>query len=421
MEHKKDKILFIPFYIGNLKYFEKLVPHLGKNYEASFLFLPVPAIAAQNKSEMILYCQRRKYGYRIMDDFFLPTILKKIPFLYPLMMSYDYRKKVKKFLQESHIKKIISANDVHFYMNCLFNEAHKTGVATMVLQWSIMYKRESTLQKTLESKWMRLYHHLSQKLIEYVSVCHVRNLKIWGGGNAQRFGVINKQAYDMFKEAGVSEEKMSIVGYLDFHLAKQTYERLSNSRQERDALTEQYGINPRKKNIVLYSNPFNMGGKINTPDINVFTDEQQLLYYQKIVQLIREVFDESEADILFKIHPIEDIGLYKPLENHGVKLYGKDTNNENLIYFADLYIAHYSTANLIAIAMKKEAIFINLIKLKTIELAREYLSIKKFTSSEAEFLKLLHDYKNNKLKHQYNLDGDLIAPNSLQKIISWIN
>ncbi len=400
---EKNKLLLTPHYIGSLKYFEKLIPYLKDKYEIAFLFTPK---ARQNLlPEMISYCQEKNYSYYLIEKYQANKLFKIIPFYYPIRQTIDYKKQVGRLLTDKTIKKIISVFDTDFYSYHLLKTANKKEIETMVLQWSLTIPGK--FKKRKPGLGRKIYFGLVNLILKPIIGTMPTGLGKLAGGSSQKFGVINQKAWQMFKELGIPKKKMAIVGYLDFALAQQSF--------DKQALAQKHQVNLDKKNIVIFSTPF------NTKDIVLFSDSQQLDYFKKIILGIRQVFSPAEANILLKIHPAENIELYQPLKKLGVKLFGKQTNNFELTALSDLYLCHHSTTNFIPMAMNKQAIFLNLIQSPYIERTKAYNGIKKFISSQDEFKNLLADFKNNSLPLQYSPDPSIITPDSLQKILAWIN
>src|SRR3989344_6531926 len=98
----------------------------------------------------------------------------------------------------------------------------------------------------------------------------------------------------------------------------------------------------------------------------------------------------------------------------------KQTNNNELIFFADLYIADSTFTNFIPIAMGKEAIFVNFFNLPSVESAKGCFGIKKFIEAWDEFEKLLELFRDGNLPRQYEFDEKILINNSLRKILDWI-
>ena len=256
------------------------------------------------------------------------------------------------------------------------------------------------------------YSKLANVLLSFLC-CGLDRPRFIGVGSSKKFGVINQDAFLIMKKLGIKEAKMSIVGYLDFALAEKAAEQFSES-QAKQNLALKYNLNLNKKNIIIYSSSF------NAKDAKLFSNEEQIAYYKEIIKTIREVFSEQEANILFKIHPSESIDFYKSLEQYGVKIYGKEVKNEELILLSDLYIAHYSTTNFTAMILQKPAIFLNLLKAEAVEITRELFGIKEYVKEKEKFKQLLSDFKNNRLQAQYELSDNIYTANSLEKILNWI-
>lgn len=424
LNNAKNKILLVPHYTASFRYLEKLIPYLQTKYEIFFLF--TPKVKEKFLQEMEIICKQKGYGYFVIARPKLPRAVKKIPLLYqPLLLSLYYRWKIQKLLKKNIFQKIIANNDTNFFNNYLFQKANQMGAQTMVLQWSIFgrQRKEEAYQKSWDPKitgpwWKKIGKLIKRKMVNSlmergnISQRGRRNL---GAGQAQKIGVFNQKTFAILKKAGIKEEKMAIVGSMDFVQAEKIQEELFKDSLLREKTAQKYGLDLAKKNIIIFSSPF------NTKDICLLSDQEQLTYFQKIAHCVREVFNPKGADILLKIHPAENLTTYQSLKALGVKLFDKFANNEELIALSSLYIATCTTTNYIAIAMNKEAIFINLLELERIECVKPSFGIKKFVHNEEELKKLLRDFKNNCLERQYEIPPeDIYTKNSLQKIINWI-
>jgi len=236
-----------------------------------------------------------------------------------------------------------------------------------------------------------------------------------GMGNSKRFGVINRQTYDFFVRSGVPKDKLSIVGYLDFSLAQEMQESLDSSATKRSEVTNRLGLDLKKKRITFFSSAYN--GK----DVHVLSDSQQYELTLRIIKIIQDVCSKDQYEILFKIHPSENLELYRPLQNFEVKLYDKHANNYELVYFTDLYVGGGTAANFIPIVMGKEAIFVNFLNLPIIDATRKVFNIEKFVTEDKEFRKLLSFFVTGTLSPLYRSSEETVTRNSLQKILDWID
>ena len=418
----KPKLIFVPHYVGSLLYFEKLLPFLTARYEVRFLIL---FVHQGTYREMLDYCRQRNL---VHDLIALPKTAdnsKKTKFpVFPLIRDLIfYKKQIRALLNDKQIKKIISVNDGGIYVGYLMTEANKRGIDTAVLQWALAYAYEEQrkMPKKIVVFWRLVLYRLAKpayiffkKLAALLILGVYQGKGVLGGGAAKRFGVINQQAFEFFRKQGVPAEKMTVVGYLDFYLAEKMKKNFDNDKQTSLKTALEYNINLSKKNIIVYSSPFYI------KDIKIITAEEQVRYYKKLIEKIKEICSLEKYDILFKIHPIEDLNTYKSLENIGIKIFDKNADNHTLIYLSDLYIADSTTTNFIPIMMGKNAIFINFYKLPLVESSKDCFGIKKFVTDENEFNRLLKLYHEKKLPVQYEKDEEIITPDSLTKILNWI-
>jgi len=415
MKKENPILILIPSYIGNIKFFEKLTPYL-KNYNIAFLFIPkVNKEKDVLVEEMKQYCQEKNYQYFELTNPCTKKLLKIIPFYYPLKNFYFYRKNVRSLFNNKSIKKIISVVDLNFYYKLLFHEANLRGIETMLMQWALTHEY-SIKKKNNEKKYFlkTFYFNIVSLLLKFIGGIKNNKVKVLGGGNTNKFGVINEPAFRLFKSAGVDEKKMSIIGYIDFHEAEKKYLSIKKNKKLQNSITKRLGINSNKKIITIFTTPFNV------KDLKILSKIEQINYYKKIVSNIRIVFNKKEADIYLKIHPAESKEKYSSLKEFEVKIFDKNIHNEELIFFTDLYIAHHSTTNYIPIIMNKNSIFINLLNLELIELTKKYFGIIQYINNYKMFNKLLSDFKNNRLDKQYSEKEKIITPDSLKKILNWI-
>jgi len=418
----KKKIYFIPHYFGNLRYFGKLIPFLKDQFDLNFLFTP-KALLRNSKKEIE---DMRDYGAGLLEgravEIIEPTKPKFWLPLFSLIGSrLAFRRAVREFLEKTKPDILIGAEDNEFYNNLLFLEANKKGIKTIVLQWAIFAKSLmlDPKNKGLQKKEFknpnlleRCYGQLVESLSRLLGLYRVTVNKV-GGGTAQKVGVINKYFYDLLKGLGVPESKLEVVGSIDWELARAAQRAVSED-EEKKRLQQKHGLDLAKKNIAIFSIPFNLR------DVNILSDSEQLSLYERLVKMIQEILPRAEYDVLLKIHPAENLELYAPLRKLGVKLFDKAASNEELIALSDLYIEDSSTTNFIAIIMNKDCIFLNLFQLPVIEESKEIFGIKKFVYDHEELRGLLAAYRDHALPKQYDQSA-ITTDNCAQKIISFIN
>ncbi len=419
LQSDKPTLLFVPHYIGSFKYYEKLKPFLEDRYEVIFLLI-FPHQKAF--AEMKQYAEARGHASILIPPprFFSGASVFGV-FSY-IAALFAYRRGVNELFKKP-MGKIIAPNDSGIYIRYLFNKARRHRVETLVLQWAMAYEGARARIRKVGAWHRQIIYEILKPLYAGFKKIFARLLlgsdftiskELTGLGNSDRMGVINRRALDYFISHGVSPEKLSIVGYLDYHFSQTVKRDLDLDSRKRVEAMKRLSIDPSLKLITLFSSPYN--GK----DVNVLTDAEQYDFTSRIMNTIREICPASRFALALKIHPSERIELYRPLEKIGVKIFGKDTDNYELVYFTDLYVAGGTAVNFVPLIMGKDAIFINFLKLSNIEDTRPIFNIKKFVTDDAEFRELLTRYREGILPRQYADVEDVITHDSLKKIIAWI-
>ncbi len=428
---RKPRIVLVPHYTGSLRYYEKLGEYLKEHYDVSFLLIQLPRLGRKsytashyNFDEMVSRCTEKGLTfYTIRQPAPLP-LLARFPFIQFLASARTYARDVSNVLSDTRIRKLIAINDAGFYFGTIFGEAKKRGIKTYVLQWDVTYdvQANGASMKSI-SAWRRSVHAVRKNIensikalmLKFVAGRNARNVKSVPGSNlSDKFGVINQQAFDYFSSLGVQQEKMTVVGYLDFHVTTVLKQRLDTDVSVRADVAHRLGINVSKNNIVIFSSAY------NSNVVHVLDDAGQLAFYEEIIEMIRESCPAEHYAISIKIHPIENATLYEPLKQRGVKIYDKFIDNAELIYFSDLYIADSTTVNFVPVLMNKKALFVNFVKLPLIEASREYFGIKKYITDKDEFRALIKAYAGGHLESQYDSDTRIFTKDSLKRIVEWI-
>ena len=103
-EITKPKLFFVPHYVGSLRYFEKLLPHLTGRYEVRFLLLFVHQVTY---GEMLAYCRQRDLAYDLVVP---PKAIDnsrktKFPVFSLIRDLISYKKQILSLLNGQRIKK----------------------------------------------------------------------------------------------------------------------------------------------------------------------------------------------------------------------------------------------------------------------------------------------------------------------------
>ena len=428
----KGVLVITPHYMGSLRYFEKLIPYISNRYEVLFLLLSAKRAYVDAMAE---HCKEKGYRYVLTGEPRIPGFLKKFQFIYSVVSVPYFERWLKTLFETENIKKFVTVSDSSFYMRALYRQAKRRNIDAIILQWALMHggqkdrpKKEVPLSRKALYRLGKPVYVFFLNLVMRLLVGNLVGPKtILGGGVSERFGVINTQAYDFFLSHGIPKEKMAVVGSLEFAAAEDTFASLPHSEASKKEVVARLGLDPKKKQVMLFSSPF------NTKDIIILNDAEQLSYTESLVRMIRESLPADSYDISFKIHPVEDIRLYAPLESYGVKLFGKDANNAELIYASDLYVAHSTNTNFIAIMARKDAIFVNPFNLPALAKTAPFFGITEFVHGEGipldkrfdikftqEFKRRLALWKEGKLPKQYEYRDEIFTKNSAKKIVEWI-
>lgn len=417
----KKKLVLVPHYTGSLKYLLKLVPHLEGSYEVRFLFLP--KIRPNFLEEMRSLAAEAGVS---VDEIPRSSATGMHSFLTEVKRKKEYQRAIQQYLNEQKPEKFVLVSDADFYHAYLVDQAHKRGAETYLLQWGVALPREvrESMTRELAKKSVNSSGTVAKKVQADSPLRNVAE-KFFGiqygfrrsfaTGESGHVGVANKYSQDCLIKDGVDEKKVTPVGTLEFDDAANFYKKLEGDTKLKKDTQEKLGLDSKKKHITIFaSTPF------YTKDMTVMSPEEQVDYYRNIVLIVREQFPEDEAEISYKIHPAEDVSLYDPLKEYGVKVFGKDTANEELIALADLYIDHHTTTNYMAMIMSKPCIFLNFVKLEFIDLFCEIMSIKQFVRDEDTFERLLKDFADGSLEQQYTLDSVFGDGKSVERILSWL-
>lgn len=410
----KKNIYFVPVYLGMLKYYEKLIPYLSDKYNIGFLFLG-------NKAEfndiMISYCVNKKYKYYILNYKFKG--LKNIPIYKPLLNNYLYIKKCREVLFDINVDKIIFPENTSLKRRLLVREANKIGVETIVLQWALNFVEsndivsKNRLAKSFKKNnfLKRIYINLVVFLNFLFNFDRPKSPYLFKQQNVKKIGVIDKKSIKVFAFHKYDINKIDIVGHIDNYLINVLKNRLSN-KIFFEYLLAKNELSKNKKRVLVISTSF------NHKDIRILSNEAQDDYYYKLFITIKKILGK-DYEILFKLHPSEP-DIYNNCRQLGVKIYGENTQTEELVCLSDLYIAHpQSTVNYMAQAIDKPSIFINIIGLDIYETAKNYFNIISTIKTIDDFSNVLTNFRENKFIKQYN--NYEINVNSIDNILKLIN
>lgn len=398
---KNENIFVVPHYIGSLKYFDKLYDPLKKNN--------VEIIYIIRNKEMLEYCKKnnKKFNYLTINPY-----SKVLNLAYPIILK-NFRERVLNLAKKFQPKLIIQSNDISDYNAIIVKVAESLNIKTMVLQWAItapelLYFRKSKLKNRKIYKKKGFLRYLTQKFMKSIKKIQFPIYKILrvdssykpslGQGDSDSLGVINRYSKELFIRQGIDEEKIKILGHLDYD------DVLKIKNKSKEKIKKKYKISDKERYITYFSQPF------YTKDINYLKLEEQIDYIKNIIKKIEDFYQELNISylIFIKIHPAEQRRDYKEIEDlNNIRLF-KNANFNELIYFSDFCISQNSSVLQSAIVLKKPIIALNTLNLIEIKIGAKILGIRKLAETWEEFREFLLLIENDGYQKEEFFDYDKV-------------
>lgn len=409
----RQKIYFLPVYIGSLKYCERIFPYLKDKYDVRFLIVKGEGVA---RKQMIDYCNSKNHKFEIIDEGLNSSIGIRIPFLSPIKKRYKFIKECREFLKNSQPSKFIYPRD-SVLISDLIREANRVNIDTIQLQWVPIAGEHKHLMSSKSDKLSsspllpRVYGNALKFLYRILDTIYLGSRYIRLSSEPKKIGVASDDVAKIFG-SNFNLKKVRVVGMIDYQLTNDLKNRIANDSSYREKLTNKYNINLSKLNIIFLSQYFYL-------KIKAITIEEQVAHFHNAFKIVRDIFPIEEADILFKLHPSEKNIYEQSEEELGVKIYDDESLTEELVCLSDLSISdHWTTANCIVIASDIPAIFINFPPMQSSKDSLDAYKIKETVDDKKVFVEKLRQFKNNSLDKQY--DSSHIDLKSIEKIIALI-
>ncbi len=382
---------------------------------------------------MVDYCRKRGisfYSLFVKDK--SKTNFLRIPIFCHMRDQYRFFKKCDQFLNSQKPSKLISSETIpSFPVRVLFEKANLLGIETITLQWCLVSSRRFRI--SWKQKLLKLRQRYGSFLKGVIMVMYFKTLNIFlslmfrilrfskkipdfknKSNNAKKIGVFDEYSKEVFIAKGAEPDKISIVGNADFQIIQELRKKVQSDLLFRGQLARKYHLDERKKTILVISTVFYSGHAAVC-----MTPEEQVGYFRSIIEAIRKIFPEEDANIIFKLHP-RDENIYSSYADLGVRVIGPEAQNEELIALSDIYISHPGTTlNFLLRASGVPAIFINFTPLDFLnEFGLKFYGIKHIAKNPEEFLQCLRQLKNNKLPFQYGTEN--IDRNAAERIINFL-
>ena len=418
----KPKIFFIPRYIAQLKHFERLIPRLRDAYDIGFLFIGGDGIRLR---EVVDYCKEKNHELFVINDGFIKNQKIRIPFVTPLWERYAHGVACRKFLTRAKPAKIIATKAAP-PQDTIIKEANRSGVQTIILQWSGSAPRRAFLvnKRKPETWFRRLYHatlSIISRVLDFFDFFRAEARFGLTPAVPQKIGVFDEEEAAEGLGKGYDRRSITVVGSIDFQLTHEIKETIESNPAMKKALLEKYRLHDKKTKILVILFRFYR----TPPEEEKMTVPEHVAHYYDIFKTMREVFPSEEADIFLKLHPSESsevkANIYSSYEkDFEVKLFRGEAKTDELVCLADLYIGEPQTSvNYMLLGSGIPALFLNLSPRKSLNKLAQYFGIKHIVETKEDFKNTLFSFKNGTLPKQYdNSDVDM---RSVDNVVALIN
>jgi len=411
----KPKLFLVPAYIGPLKYYAKLIPRLAPNYRVEFLLVRPPDLRRQ---QMEKYLQGHLYPYTIIDHGLKPAHGIYLPFLTPALKRLAHLRACRRFLTSQRPAKLVLDKNLPPH-RVLLKEANRLGIDTLMLQWAYGGgdKRVSRLNFSPSPLWKKIYFRLVDGLAWIIDLACGGWAYAHSSGIVNRLGLMDEAAMEIFRDVcGISPERMIKVGMADQQFAYELKQRITRDAVFRQELERKYGLGKKGKIITV------LVWGLHKRKRWAFTVEEHLNYFRAILESVRKFFPSAEAEIVFKLHPGDDLVLYAPFRDAGIRVFGDEAETEELIGLADLCILDpWTAANTLVLAGGGPALFVNFSRLTAINAGKELYRLREIITSREKFESRLADFRRGDRSFDLPNSSLPIGRGALDRIIALIN
>jgi hypothetical protein len=421
MKTKKPTIIFIPTYIGSLKYYERVVERLRNRYDIAYVIIQ----PYKDKREgMIEYCQKRNLSFYNLTE--SKSVAPKVRFLFftALRKRYLHAKQCEALLSRVRPEKIVATKST-FPHDTILKEANRQNIETTVLRWAFS---ADGVDKVDRSKTSEKEKRRSSLLVflkrQYFGLLHVITALLDRSFREPRYAftpaIPKKVGAFTNKEAEYlahiyPKEIIQVVESIDIQSAYELRRKYESDEIFKTKLLQKYGFSLHRIKIFLV--PYRFYDNRGISDLGMSCDEH-LAYYREILEILRKAFPTEQADIFLKLHPSEE-NIYSSYEALDVRIFGDESSIEELVCISDLFVASPQTnVNYLVLGSGVQAIFINLSHRPHLEAYIENFRIQNVVTEKEDFVNCVQKFKNGTLKKQY--DNKNVELRSLDKAVTFI-
>lgn len=415
---KKQLLYLLPVYVGSLKYYEKLLPRLRETYEVQFLIIRPDD---ERRRGMLSYCSVRGLPFMVLDAG-LGNSGPRIPLISATRKHLAHQAACRTLFDTTPNAKLVAVKAIAGFKP-IFREANHRGIETIVLQSALVpppnfYRKDADSFKI--SFTYRFYYSILNTLF-FVSDTLMNGWSYrFVSTRPKKVGVIGKEGVEIFHTRfGFDPSTITVVGNAEYQRVSELKTRVIEDSLYRQTLLQKYGLDPKKKRILIMSVWYEHHGAVRPAHMYSDGDTKtQIAYYERIIQAIRRVCSEQDYDVLFKLHPAEK-NIYESYRQFGALFFGDESISEELLVLSDLYIADPCTsANYMVVASGVPALFVNAEALPALNKCTLFYPMKRIIKNWEELDKALLAFKKGTLDAGY--DESAIDKHSIDRIMEFI-
>ena len=413
----KPALFLLPVYVGSLKYYEKLLPHLQSKYEPTFLIIRPDD---DRRRGMLSYCRDRSLPFLVVDpggesDF-------RVPFVSAVVKRIAHQKACKAIFKNAPKAKLVAVKAIAGF-EPIFKEANRQGLETIVIQSALIpppnfYRKDAG--DTMPVFFYRVYHFFLSLVFAVSDLLTQGWSYIAASTHPRKVGVIGPEGIRIFKERyGFDPKTMTVVGTAEYERVSELKMRVREDEEFRDGLIRKYGLDHNKKRILILSVWFAHHGAVRPAQYySTKEKERQITHYRRLIASVRAVCPAESYEVLFKLHPSEQ-NIYTSYETLDVRIFGDESISEELLVLSDLYIADPCTsANYMVVASGVPAIFDNTETLPALNKCALFYPITKIVQNIGEFQEAVDAFAKGGLSRGYD-DTDIDCK-SIERIARFI-
>lgn len=312
------KVLFIPMNTNHVIIFDSIL---------SLLQCESEVLCHDRITEMDLY-----HTESILKKLQIPYVhfSKKIDrsqndfLLYKIVNFFHIKNQVKTILEIISPDLIVLAIDNDPIAQIFIKEAKRKGIQTLLIQEALIRPHEYTMRETYLSDYLYRFLKLFGIYLKYIK---------YGTGDCDKILVGGNIAFEIMKERGVSENRISIVGH-------PKYDNLVKRIKDVEPVTNE-------KNIYFFP-----------ASTKIIHDNQSI----KFLKILVETIQKLNSQLIIKLHPR---GTHEPTDIHNIleledtsflEIIKKGDEAFEIMRRSDALITVSSTVILDALMLNKECI-----------------------------------------------------------------